>query len=81
MYNMALLNSGFNIENPVEFTTPLQKLINVGFGLDRDQAVEEIEITIEEEEPEDPSKEEEEIEIKPEDLEVEEIDSGIKDDL
>jgi heat shock protein beta len=36
MFNMAMLNSGFNIDEPSDMTTPLQKLINVGFGLKRD---------------------------------------------
>lgn len=53
MFNMALLNSGFGIDEPSDFTGPLQKLINVGFGLARDEPVEEIEVEIdEEEEPE-----------------------------
>lgn len=46
LYNMALLNSGFLIENPVDFTQPLQKLLKVGFGLRRDAPIEEIEIDI-----------------------------------
>lgn len=50
LYNMALLNSGFPIDDPNSFTEPLQKLVNVGFGLDRDQAVEEIEIDLEDDE-------------------------------
>jgi heat shock protein 90kDa beta len=50
LYQMALLNSGFNIEQPSDLTSPLQKLINVGFGLDRNQVVEEIEIDVEEDE-------------------------------
>jgi len=50
MYQMAMLNSGFNIDQPSDFTAPLQKLINVGFGLDRHEPVEEIEIEVEEEE-------------------------------
>jgi HSP90 family molecular chaperone len=33
LYNIALLNSGFLIENPNDFTAPLQKLLKVGFGL------------------------------------------------
>ena len=49
MFNMALMNSGFNIDEPVNFTATLQKLVNVGFGLDRDEPVEEIEIDIEDE--------------------------------
>lgn len=48
---MALLNSGFNIDDPTQFTGTLQRLINVGFGLDREEPVEEIEIEIDEDEP------------------------------
>lgn len=59
LYNMALLNSGFLIENPTEFTSPMQKLLKVGFGLKREAPVEEIEVDIssieeEEETPEEP---------------------------
>jgi len=50
LYSMALLNSGFYIDEPTDFTTPLEKLIRVGFGVGRDEAVEEIEIEMEEEE-------------------------------
>ena len=77
MFNMAMLNSGFNIETPNDFTSPLQKLINVGFGLNRDEPIEEIEVEIEDEEAEgDNQNEEEEEQISPEDLEVEVIDSN-----
>lgn len=57
LYNMALLNSGFLLENPTDFTVPLQKLIKKGFGLRRDAPIEEIEVDIsstEEEESETP---------------------------
>ena len=90
MFNMAMINSGFNIDEPSDFTGPLQKLINVGFGLSREQPIEEIEIEIEEEEPEETNEEE----IDPNELEVEEIkpekeedeeppaeDSSVKEDL
>lgn len=40
------MNSGFLIENPTEFTSPLQKLIKLGFGLSRDAPIEEIEVDI-----------------------------------
>jgi HSP90 family molecular chaperone len=40
LFHMALLNSGFNIEDPSDFAGSLGKLINTGFGLSRDQAVE-----------------------------------------
>ena len=46
LYNAALLNSGFLIENPAEFVDPLQKLLKVGFGLSKDADIEEIEVDI-----------------------------------
>jgi len=70
MFHMAMLNSGFNIEDPTLFTGNLQKLINKGFGLKREEPVEEIEIEIE---PEEEKKEEEEEEI---DLSQAEKESG-----
>lgn len=77
MFNMALLNSGFNIDSPSLFTQPLQKLINVGFGLKREEPIEEIEVDVEEE---DEKKEDEaEEQINPDDLEVEELNPN-KDD-
>jgi len=45
---MALLNSGFSNDEPTELTTPLEKLIRVGFGVDRNAPIEEIEIEIDE---------------------------------
>jgi len=57
MYNMALLNSGFLIDDPSDFTDPLHKMLKVSLGLDRYAAVETIEIDVteddEEEEEED----------------------------
>lgn len=79
LFNLALLNSGFNIDEPSTFTNPLQKLINVGFGLEREEPVEEIELDIELDE--DTKKDEEEEQINPDDLEVEELDKDTpKDD-
>jgi len=49
---MALLNSGFNIDEPSYFTEPLEKLIRVGFGVGREAPCEEIEITLDEPEVE-----------------------------
>lgn len=46
MFHMALLNSGFNIDEPTELTTPLEKLIRVGFGVDREAEIEEIEVEL-----------------------------------
>ena len=50
LYNMALLNSGFLIENPADFVAPMQKLLKVGFGMKSDAPVEEIEVDISSEE-------------------------------
>merc|ERR1712083_824481 len=63
LFQMALLNSGFLIESPDELTEPLEKLIKVGFGLARDEAVTEIEIELEDEEDEEEEEEEEEAEM------------------
>ena len=46
LYNIALLNSGFVIEHPTDFTAPLHKLLKVGLGLRKDEPVEEIEVDI-----------------------------------
>jgi len=77
LFNMALLNSGFGIEEPSDFTGPLQKLINVGFGLDRDEPVEEIEVEIDEEPEEAANEDSEEINI--DDLKIEDL--SVHDDL
>ena len=50
LYNMALLNSVFLIENPADFIAPMQKLLKVGFGMKSDAPVEEIEVDISSEE-------------------------------
>ena len=41
---MALINSGFSFDEPTELTTPLEKLIRVGFGVDREAPVVDIEV-------------------------------------
>lgn len=46
LFNIALLNSGFLIENPGEFAEPIHSLLKLGFGLRKDAPVEEIEIDI-----------------------------------
>ena len=50
MFQMAILNSGFVVENPMDLTEPLEKLNKVGFGIARDAPVEEIEIELDDEE-------------------------------
>ena len=49
---MAILNSGFLVENPMDLTEPLEKLIRVGFGIERDAEIEEIEVELDDEEEE-----------------------------
>lgn len=68
LFNMAMINSGFSIENPQEITEPLEKLIRVGFGVEREEPCDEIEVVIDEE-PEDEEEEEED------DADVEDLDS------
>jgi len=53
LFHMAMLNSGFNIEDPTVFANSLQKLINTGFGLKRDEPVTEIEVEIEDDKKDD----------------------------
>lgn len=52
MFQMAIINSGFNVDNPMDLTEPLEKLIKVGFGLARDAATEEIEVELDDDEDE-----------------------------
>ena len=80
LYSTALINSGFDIGSESdEFTVPLQKLINVGFGLSRDVTIEEIEVEIDDEE-EIVGNSDEEVEMKLDDLMVEDH-TGQHDDL
>ena len=62
LYNMALLNSGFLIENPTDLNNPLQKLLKAGFGLKKDAPIEEIEVDISSIEEEEESAEEPDVE-------------------
>lgn len=71
LFQMAIINSGFLIENPMDLTEPLEKLIKVGFGLSRDEEVEEIDVVIDDDEDE----EEEDGEDDYQD-DIEEIDLG-----
>jgi heat shock protein beta len=52
LFQMALLNSGFSVDEPSHLTDPLEKLIRVGFGIARDAPIEEIEVELDEEENE-----------------------------
>ena len=61
LFQVALLNSGFNNDEPTELTVPLEKLIRVGFGIDRDAPIEEIEIELDEPETQEETEEPEEI--------------------
>jgi len=68
LFNMAMLNSGFLIENPTEVAKPVEKLLRLGFGLRKDAEVEEIEVDISslEEEEGEPVEEDEEGEVEAE---------------
>ena len=75
---MAILNSGFLIENPMDLTEPLEKLIKVGFGLGRDDEVEEIDVVIDDEEDDDDEEGDGEDDYEDD---VEEIDLGSQEDI
>lgn len=84
LYNMALLNSGFLIENPSDFTAPLQKLLKVGFGIRRDAPIEEIEVDISSVEDEEGAADEPDVEGEVEvedDSDNKDEDNSNKDDL
>ena len=49
LFNLALLNSGFFIEDPTIIHSPMQRLLKLGFNLHKDAQVEEIEIELSEE--------------------------------
>lgn len=79
LYHGALLNSGFMIENPIDFTAPLQKLLKVGFGLKKDAPIEEIDVdisSIEEEEVAEEPDVEGEVEVEGSNNEEEESNSA-----
>ncbi len=70
IFNMAMLNSGFIIETPTDVTSPVDRLLRLGFGLRKDAPIEEIEIDISADEDE-----EEEVDYDEEgEIEMEEID-------
>lgn len=46
LFNLALLNSGFFIEDPTVIQSPMQRLLKLGFGLHKDAQVEEIEVEL-----------------------------------
>ena len=62
LFNIALLNSGFLIENPADFAAPIQQLLKLGFGLRKDAPIEEIEVDISSVEDEEGSTEEPDVE-------------------
>ena len=68
-----MLNSGFLIENPAEFTAPIQRLLKLGFGLRKDAPIEEIEVDISSVEDEETGNEEPDVEGE---VEVEDTESN-----
>ena len=56
IYDIALLNSGFVIDDPTRLNAKVQKLMKVGVGLDADAECEEFEVDLDE----DPAEEVEE---------------------
>ena len=50
LFYMGIINSGLLVDNPMDLTELLEKLIKFGFGLARDALSEEIDIELDEEE-------------------------------
>lgn len=74
----AMLQSGFILEEPHELAIPLEKLVKVGLGLDRDAKAEVIEFEISEDEKD--SSEEDDDKKGEAEVETEEADEGEKKD-
>jgi HSP90 family molecular chaperone len=53
LFEMTLLKSRFDLRTPTELTTPLERLIRVGFGVDSYAEVEEIGVETEDDVEED----------------------------
>jgi len=53
LFNMAMLNSGFVIEDTTDLNGSVQKLLKLGFGLKKNAKVEEIEIEVTDEDEDD----------------------------
>ena len=82
LFQMAILNSGFLVENPMDLTEPLERLIKVGFGLDRDAPVEEIEVALDDEDDDEEDDGEDDEEEQPEELDLSTLDAEeINDEL
>ena len=82
LFQMAILNSGFLVENPMDLTEPLERLIKVGFGLDRDAPVEEIEVALDDEDDDEEDDGEDDEEEQPEELDLSTFDAEeINDEL
>jgi Hsp90 protein len=52
IFNLALLNSGFFIEDPTEIQASMKRLLKLGFRISKDAIVETIEIELSSEEEE-----------------------------
>lgn len=76
----ALINSGYQLENPHEYAKRFFKLFNGAMGISKDAAVEEVEVGVEEEEEEEKKEEGQERESIPVEEEEGE-DRKAKDDL
>jgi len=58
LFETALINSGYNLQNPVEYAKKFYKLFNGALGIPKDAKVEELEVNLDEEEEEKPKEEE-----------------------
>jgi hypothetical protein len=66
MFETALLNSGFDLDDNITYAEKVEKLLRAGIGISADEPVQEIELQIEDEDDEDESAEDDEEEYEDE---------------
>ncbi len=81
LFQMALLDSGFETPTPAAITAPLEKLIRVGFGVDRHAEVVEIELELDEEEDTDDATHSSEDDFDSVEVDLDEDDAIMSDEL
>lgn len=72
MYNAALLNSGFVIEDPSEISATLEQILRAELGLERTGSFEEMDVDLDQEEEDEGIEEEIPEETVGEQVEIEE---------
>ena len=70
----SLLQSGFLLEDPHELAAPMEQLVKIGMGIDKDEPVEKIDFSMSEDDPDTESEDDKKEEVNEE--EVEDLEEG-----